>query len=546
MTQDATDIIAAGQAALKTANWQQAKEYFEAALLERDSPEAHDGLGLALWWLNDIRQSHEHRARAYVEFKRRGELKYAARIAMWLAREQLFLSANQGAMHGWFARSERLLSEVGPCVEQGWFRLLRASLLASPAELEHAALETLDVARDFQDTDLEVMALAFAGLAQVTLGRSTTGMLNLDEAMAAVTSGEVGYAAASEVFCVMLSACDLAGDLGRTEHWCRTAEAFAADHHCPFLAATCRTTYGGLLTTTGRWSAAETELLGAIRSFEAGHRALRTQAVIKLADLRVLQGRLEEAEALLAGYEDQGAAMLPLARLYLVRGETQLARAVLEQALPPTRSRTLDEAPILRLYVDVLLAAGEMDAARSAAEQLEFLAQSTRSDLLIAQAELAKGQIKRQAGEADAIDYFQAAIDRLRVYEQSLLTSRARIEMARLLSVQDRPAAVMWARAALASFNRLGAAHEADEAAALLRQLGAPARPGPRLQTPLTQREAEVLALLAQGLTNREIADRLVVSPKTVEHHVGQVLSKIGARSRAEAAAFAAGHSLDP
>ena len=117
--------------------------------------------------------------------------------------------------------------------------------------------------------------------------------------------------------------------------------------------------------------------------------------------------------------------------------------------------------------------------------------------------------------------------------------------MARLLSGSDRAAAVMWARAALASFERMGAAHDADEAANLLRQLGVAAHPGPRLQAPLTQREAEVLSLIAQGLSNREIADRLVISPKTAEHHVSQILSKIGARSRAEAAAFAASHNLD-
>jgi len=197
---------------------------------------------------------------------------------------------------------------------------------------------------------------------------------------------------------------------------------------------------------------------------------------------------------------------------------------------------------MLRLLVDVLLAQGETEAAQQYAEQLATLAQIAQSDLLFAQAELARGQIKRHLGESDAALHFQSAIDRLRAYEQSLLASRTRIEMARLLSDSDRVAAVMWARAALASFERLGATHDADEAAHLLRQMGAAVRPGPHSQAALTQREAEVLALIAQGLTNREIADRLFVSPKTVEHHVGQILSKTGSRSRTEAAAFAASH----
>jgi DNA-binding NarL/FixJ family response regulator len=189
--------------------------------------------------------------------------------------------------------------------------------------------------------------------------------------------------------------------------------------------------------------------------------------------------------------------------------------------------------------VDVLLELGELEAAHQAAGKLAELAQQTSSALLLAQAELAEGQVRRISGDPQAGSYFQAAIDRLQAYEQSLMSSRARLEMARLLSASDRPAAITWARAALASFERLGASQDAGQAAHLLQQFGVSRRGGPRLKSPLTKREAEILGLIAQGLTNREIASRLVVSPKTVEHHVGQILSKLGARSRAEAAAYA-------
>jgi DNA-binding NarL/FixJ family response regulator len=112
--------------------------------------------------------------------------------------------------------------------------------------------------------------------------------------------------------------------------------------------------------------------------------------------------------------------------------------------------------------------------------------------------------------------------------------------MARLLQGTDWPGAVTWARAALATFERIGANRDVGEASHLLRQLGVAGRPGPRLRGKLTQREEEVLALLTRGLSNREIADRLVISTKTAEHHVSQILDKLGARTRAEAAALAA------
>jgi DNA-binding NarL/FixJ family response regulator len=131
------------------------------------------------------------------------------------------------------------------------------------------------------------------------------------------------------------------------------------------------------------------------------------------------------------------------------------------------------------------------------------------------------------------------------MYEQSLLASRARLAMAHALKDTDYAGAIAWARAALATFERIGAMHDADEAAQVLRELGVAGRVGPRQRELLTQRGAEVLSLVARGLTNREIAARLVISAKTVEHHVSQIFGKLRLHSRAEAAAFASSHAID-
>src|SRR5262249_45380433 len=152
----------------------------------------------------------------------------------------------------------------------------------------------------FNDNGLETLSLAFRGLALVALGQVVDGMSCLDEAMATATSGEVdNFMAVSERFCVTLSTWGLAGGLGQFGDLCQAGAAFAARYKCPFLSAYCRTTYGSLLLASGKWHDAETTLTDAIRMFEAGHRGLRVPAVLKLAELRVYQGKLEEAEVLL-------------------------------------------------------------------------------------------------------------------------------------------------------------------------------------------------------------------------------------------------------
>ncbi len=530
-------------AALPAAHRPLARAHFETALQSEDTAEARDGLGLALWWLNSVPASHEQRTRAYLAYKQRGDLPRAAFLAAWLAREQVFLRANTPAMRGWFARAERLLEQTGPCREAAWVRLYQATMTAPPAELESAAQQAIAAARQYADPGLEAFALAALGMARVALGQVGAGLAAIDEAMALATSGEVAdHYVVTETFCFTLSACELAGDLDRTDHWCQAALDYAQRTHSPFLSAYCRTTYGGLLAARGQWPQAETALTDAIHSFDLGHQALRVHAVLKLADLRVSQGRLEEAEVLLAGYEDQGEAMLPLARLHLARGERALARALLDQALQSGADTPLHRVPLLRLRVEVLLAEADLPAARAAADELAALAQAAHSDLLLAQADLARGQIQRASGDPASAAAFQQAIQRLHAFEASLLASRAKLELARALQASDAPGAVMWARAALAGFERLGAARDAAEAASLLRELGAPGRLGLRALTPeaLSPREEEVLQLLARGLTNKDIAARLVISPKTAEHHVSQILGKLGLRSRAEAAAYLA------
>ncbi len=537
---DIDDLSATGWAALRSAQWLRAVACFERALAVAPTGDAHDGLGIALWWLNRVVEAHQQRMLAYNLFRRRGMKRRASRIAIWLAREQVFLHSNSHSMRGWFARAERLLETEGDCVEHAWYALMRASMMAAPDELERTARTVIEAAELYGDTDLEAAGLAFAGRACVSRNQFHEGMAQLDEAMAAALGGEVAdLMVVSEIFCVMLAACELAGDLDRSENWCRAAAEFARRHGCPFLSAYCKTTYGSLLIATGRWLDAEAALTEAIHIFEAGHRGLRVHAVLKLADLRAWQGRLDEAEVLLSGFEDYDQSVLPLSRIYLARGDTRLAYALLEEKLQRIPQGELQRAPLLLLLIEVLLSLNEAELAHDALEQLSGIGREGANPMLLAQVALATAQLRRHAGEGDAVEWLDAALRHLQGYEQSHVAARVRLEMARNLKEKDSAAAVTWARAAYASFDRIGATRAVEEAAQVLRQLGASVGARRVQREPLTKREEDVLAFLAEGMSNREIATRLVISPKTVEHHVSQILSKLALRSRSEAAAFA-------
>lgn len=526
--------------ALGKAEWLRAKQCFEQALQAARAPEAYDGLGIACWWLNDIRAAHHYRTLAYNEFRQAGDVRRAVVIACWLGREQVFLDSNVTAMQGWFARADSLLQTLPPCAERAWCRLLRASMLATSQALEQIALESIEAGRAFYDSRLEAFALAYCGLAQINQSRIDDGMRRLDEAMIMTTNGELrDFMVTSEIFCVMLSACEIAGDLVRSEQWCQKAWAFAEEYHCPYLSAYCRTTYGSILYAMGRWQEAEDTLTQAIRAFEQGHRGLRLHALIRLAGLRVHQSRLDEARLLLDGLQDQESAALPLAQLHLAKGEIEVAKALLEHSLRACPPYTLQHLPNLALLVEVLLAADDKSALQSQLAHLADLARQAQSSQLLAQADLVKGRVYLHLGElAQAKQCFALAMEQVQAFQQSLIAGQIRLNMARTLVDTDSPGAIVWAKAALATFERIQAAHDAATARGLLRALGAGGVSMARSPALLTQRELEIAKLVSQGLTNREISQHLVISIKTVEHHVSQILNKLDVRSRTEIATF--------
>jgi DNA-binding CsgD family transcriptional regulator len=263
--------------------------------------------------------------------------------------------------------------------------------------------------------------------------------------------------------------------------------------------------------------------------------------VLRLADLRARQGRLAEARHLLAGFEEHEEAVAPRARVHLADGEPELARAVLERHLAH-HDRGIVDAPALALLVQAMLACGARDAVDGHATRLAELADAIGLAPLTGLATLARGRVAAAVGGDDAAMWFERAMAAFADAHLPFDLARARLEYAELLA-EDRPeVARAEAPIALVAFEGCGAARDVDAAARLLRRLGDRRRAWPRGSGTLSARETEVLGLLAEGLSNDAIAERLFISPRTAEHHVGNILAKLGLRNRAEAAAYGVRH----
>ena len=230
--------------------------------------------------------------------------------------------------------------------------------------------------------------------------------------------------------------------------------------------------------------------------------------------------------------------------LLLERGETALATARLEHQLERLGDGPL-AAPLLSLLVRARLAEADPDGASAAAERFTQLARRLGHHHLIALGELAAGRVSAAAGDHTAAAHLEAAMELFSRLGMPFEEGRARLELATVLAGREPELAIAEGRAGLELFERLGAMRDADRAAGLLRSLGVSGRRSPKSAHGLTKREREVLALLEHGLSNKQIAARLYITPKTASHHVSRILSKLGVRTRAEAAAFAARDSAE-
>jgi DNA-binding CsgD family transcriptional regulator/tetratricopeptide (TPR) repeat protein len=547
---DSTDAVrptADFQVELAAGRWASAEAVLTAALVDGEDPDARFARGIAVWWQDRTLEAMRDWETAYVAFRRRGARESAVVAAVYLALSASMTLGNRSVARGWAARADRLAGEGDLAAVRGLVALARAHITIDDGQPEaglRIASETLEAMRGSADADpdIELCLMSEAGMALVELGRAAEGIPLLDEAMAGAMSGEAREPdSVVLISCRSVTASNRSGDVRRALDWIRQADAFHAQFGSAHLYTTCRLEYGDLLFATGDWGRAADELETARRVGDRIEPALVAAASGTLAELRLAQGRLEEAARLLAGLDDQPVALKSIALVRLRTGEPRPAATLLRRRLRDVADGTLLAARLQELLGEAVIESGGADEALDLGEQLfkhgtraSTAAITIRAHRLLGRALLATG------ATGEAAERLELAIAGFAGLGLPYETADSRRLLARAMADVDRETAVAEARAAFAAFDDLGAMRDVDATAALLRSLGVRAAPrSARASGTLTHREREVLVLLGEGLSNPEISDRLFITRKTVEHHVANVLAKLGLNGRSEAAAFA-------
>jgi DNA-binding CsgD family transcriptional regulator len=546
----------AGWAALSGGDWTRARASFEESLAEGETPEALEGMGWVGHMLNEDRLTFDARERAYRLYLERGDKGSAARIAAWLALDCLLFRGEPAVANGWLQRAHSLIDGLEPGVDHGWLAIhegyIAVALDEDTVKARRLAARAVELGRAFGAPELEMLGLGLEGRALVSEGELEEGLRRLDEATTVALSGEARLLyCVAWACCYVISACERVRDYERAAQWCARVGEFC-DQHDIFLLNTCRAHYASVLSWQGRWDEAETQLSAAVEGLQASRPPMVGDALARLGELRRRQGRLADAEELFARSESHSLSLLGSAALALDRGQPSEAAELADRYLRrfPDPSR-IERSAGLEVTIRALALLGEHERATEALGQLREIAARARTRPLLAAVCFSEGTLAVARGDHDAARRsFEDALDLLAASDARFEAARLRLDLAATLSALGRhDRARREIEAALAGFQELGADGDSARAEVMLGKLRRPRAtlPTEAVDTPLSElskRELEVLSLVAEGLTNHDIAQRLVLSEHTVNRHVANILRKLGLTSRAAAASLAGRHGL--
>jgi DNA-binding NarL/FixJ family response regulator len=533
--------LAQAQAHLAAGRWILARDAFTAIVAQSDDPVALEGLSQAGWWLDEADTCVGARANAYRRYRELGDVRGAARTATALSWDSLLFGSGESVALGWFERARGLLEGIGESPEHGWLAVREAELALAvhhdPDRSFEAARRASAVAQRLGLGELEVVGLAMQGLALTNSGDVGLGMPSLDAAVAAATNGDVADLMwLGKVCCWLIVACNEVQDVARAGEWCLQVEALCTERDLMPLFNVCRIEHASVQAAQGTWRDAEREFQAALGRLAHSSRSSRTEAIVHLGELRRRQGRFAEADELLAQDEFNPTAVVGRAQIRLQSGDSAGASSAIAAALVsiPSGNR-IARAKLLLPAVRAAHAQGDGAAAAAATAELRATADEVGTDPLLGLAACAEAVL---ADPAEAAALLREAVRRFHRASLRYDGAEARMALAEALVAAGEEASGREQLAIVeAAFVELSAA----AGLAQVRRLRAvlEGQPGP-----LTPREVEVLRLVSQGMSNRVIADELVVSEHTVHRHVANILTKLDESSRSAAVAHAIGAGL--
>lgn len=539
---DIVDDLSAGREAHAQRDWTAVREHLlraDPATLEAADLRA---LSSAAYLVGDLDGAIRELQRAHSLGVARGDRLGAARDAHELA----MLLAERGepaVAAGWVARARRLIEdEPDDCVVRGYLLVHEMFPLLGAGDYAGAAGRSermVAIGRASHDAGLVAFGLASLGRSLLYSGQVREGLARLDEAMVALTTGEVPPVMAGHVFCAMIEGCQEIEDYRRMTEWTDALTQWCDDQSgLVRFTGQCAVHRGQILRAHGSFRDALDELaLAAERYTAAGLDPAIGLAMYERGEVLRTLGELDAAEAAYAEAARYGHEPQPgLALLSLARGRTGAAVASVHRLLAEARN-PVERARCLGAAAEILVSAGELEAAKDASDELQAIADSLGSAAITASAAYAGGLVALAENDpAGSLTHLRRAwkgwIDVGARYD----AARARVRIALALrALGDDVSATSELSVALRTFTELGAEPARREVERLL---------GTGLPDGLSPREVEVLRLVASGRSNPQIADALFLSEKTVARHLSNIFTKIRVTSRTAAAAYAHEHDL--
>ena len=540
----------------------------------RLAPDDFAAFADAAWWTSRVEESITARMRAYSGYAAAGADRQAGYCA-WMLFYEHQLAGRTAVAAGWLRRARQHLTDRPECVEQcylAWMEAEEAQERGAFDEAMTAARRMAGIARRCGSPDLHAMSVQAQAGVLLAQGRVADGLDLLDDAMCATMAGELSSFFTGWIYCLGLQRCMSCADLERAAEWTDAAMRWCASMPAENnFRGLCRVHRVEVLELRGAWPRALAESARTCEELLPYEGRMAADAFYVAGDIQRRRGDLAAAEDSYDRAHGLGRDPQPgLALLRLAQGKADAAAAALRLALsqaeqtedgatgatgtngddsgpgPDSGTSRLARCRLLAARTEVSLALGRLDEARTAADELDGLAhvwqrrRGSGTTLLHALAASADGAVAFAARDLDrALPVLRRALALWLALGVPYEAAQVRMTLAAAYrSAGDDDGARMELRAAHETFEGLGAAPDARRAAALLGGVR-PDRPGA-----LTEREIQVLRLVAAGGTNRAVAAELVISEHTVARHLNNIFAKLDVSSRAAATAYAYTHGL--